>query len=105
MQLLTAELRRRLPALYATEKDDDPLVQAKWFLPGTRWTWYATEFDGDDICFGFVKSGLDDRFDELGYFSIAELEAIAHPLGFRVERHEHWTPTPLSVITKTTEIV
>jgi hypothetical protein len=43
-KLLTNELRARLPKLYATEGQDDPLVQATFFYPDFSWTWYAIEF-------------------------------------------------------------
>jgi len=43
MRLLSDELRARLPQLYSQESSDDPIVYAKFFLPGTGWTWYVTE--------------------------------------------------------------
>lgn len=92
MKLLTEELRRRLPALYSTENDRDPIAQAKFFTPWSNWTWYATEFDGEDSFFGLVD-GLDR---ELGYFSLAELESIQGPAGLTIERDLHFKPTPLS---------
>ena len=33
MKLLTDELRAQLPALYAQEKETDPMVYAKFFTP------------------------------------------------------------------------
>ena len=56
--LLPAELRERIPPLYATEETTDPIVQAKLFTPWTTRTWFVTEFDGQDTCFGLV-SGHD----------------------------------------------
>ena len=44
MELLTNEIRRRLPALYATEHERDPVAQVKFFSPWLNWTWYVTEF-------------------------------------------------------------
>jgi len=55
MKLLTKELREQLPPLYACENDPDPLVRAKFFYPDFSWTWYAIEFDGEDIFFGLVS--------------------------------------------------
>ena len=43
MELLTAELRKRLPPLYAQEKNKDPIVHIKLFTPDSSWTWYVTE--------------------------------------------------------------
>lgn len=85
MQLLTDDLRDRLPALYAQEGELDPVVYAKFFLPGTAWTWYVLEGgpEGDDyLFFGFVV-GLASEF---GYFRLSELEAARSPLGLPVER-------------------
>ena len=43
MELLPAELRAHLPALYAQTHDRDPVVYAKFFTPWTHRTWYVTE--------------------------------------------------------------
>lgn len=82
MKLLTKEIERKLPPLYANEEcaADEVKVIAKFFLPSGRWTWYATEFDGDDTFFGFVVSGFGSDCDELGYFSLSELAALRAPL-------------------------
>jgi hypothetical protein len=93
MQLLTDELRKKLPPLYATEGESDPLVVAKFFLPATEWTWYAIEFDGKDIFFGYVVG----HYPEPGYFSLHELEAVRGPYDLAVER-DHFTPMPLSQV-------
>ena len=105
MRLLTRELRAQLPAIGATERESDPIARVKLFMPATRWTWYLLEFDGDDLLFTFVKSGLDERYDELGYASLAELEGVRGPYGLSVERDIAFTPTRLSEITATKEIV
>jgi|TARA_R110002051_G_scaffold245344_3_gene305105 hypothetical protein len=88
MKLLTKELREKLPFLYTNENEDDPKAIVKFFTPFSNWTWYATEFDGDDTFFGLVD-GLDK---ELGYFSLSELES----LGAKIERDLYFKPTPLS---------
>src|SRR6185369_13690475 len=85
MPLLDEELRARLPPLYAQEAADEPIVYAKFFLPGTGWTWYITEGSpkGDDyLFFGFVV-GQDSEF---GYFLLSELESVHSQLGLSVER-------------------
>jgi len=92
--LLPGELRERIPALYANETSPDPVVHAKLFTPWTSWTWFVTEFDGRDTCFGLV-SGHEV---ELGYFNLDELEAIEGPNGLRIERDLHFEPQPLSKV-------
>ena len=47
-----------------------------------QWTWYAIEFDGADLFFGYVVGHVP----ELGYFSLQELEAARGPLGLPFER-------------------
>lgn len=97
-KLMTAELRKALPPLYANEdKDlDAVVVVAKFFSPygNGRMTWYITEFDGEDTLFGFVSLGMGG--DEWGYMSLSELESLDVP-GFRglqaVERDTSWKPT------------
>lgn len=89
---MTKEIRRRMPALRATEHDKDPLAQVKFFTPWSYWTWYGTEFDGEDLFFGLVY-GFDC---ELGYFSLSELETARGPMGVRIERDLYFKPTPIS---------
>lgn len=94
MKLLTNELRNKIPTLYAQEKSYDPTVYAKFFTPWSNWTWYVTEFDGEDIFFGLV-----DGFDkEFGYFSLQELENVCGPCGLKIERDLHFSPQPLSQV-------
>ena len=85
MQLLDDDLRKRLPPLYAQEAEAEPVVYAKFFMPGTAWSWYVTEGseqEGDFLFFGFVV-GLESEF---GYFLLSELESVTNPLGLHVER-------------------
>lgn len=93
MQLLTKANRERLPALYSQENNPDPTVQVKFFLPGSGWTWYATEFDGEDTFFGLVVG----QETELGYFLLSELQAVrVGRFGFQVERDRYFRPAPVS---------
>ena len=92
MKLLTQELRKKLPPLYATENEKDPIVMVKFFYPDFSWTWYGIEFDGTDTFFGLV-----DGFEvELGYFSLAELLGNRGKLGLPIERDLYFTPCRLS---------
>ena len=95
MKLLTKEILKRLPKLYSQEDIEDPIVQVKYFDPCGSFTWYATEFDGEDIFFGKVVSHLCPE-GELGYFSLSELKSIKRPMGLVIERDLYFTPKPLS---------
>jgi len=94
MQLLTKELRKKLPSLGATQDQENPTATCKFFTPDGSWTWFAFEFDGKDTFFGAVSG---QEF-ELGYFSFSELEQTTGPLGLHIERDLHFKPTPLSKI-------
>jgi len=68
------------------------MAQVKFFTPDSSWTWYATEFDGEDIFFGLVVG----QEVELGYFSLSELLSVRGPLGLPVERDLYFVPKPLN---------
>jgi len=90
--LLPDEIRAQLPPLYSGEAQGlEANALVKFFTPDSSWTWYASEFDGQDTFFGLV-SGLEV---ELGYFSLSELEAVRGPLGLPIERDKFFTPTSL----------
>jgi len=92
MHLLTKAIRRRLPPLYANEEQGtEALAIVKFFTPDSSWTWYASEFDGDDLFFGLAV-GVEP---ELGYFRLSQLQSIRGKLGLPVERDRFYKPTPL----------
>ena len=92
MKLLTAEIRKKLPTLGSQAENMDPTIIVKFFCPWNHWTWFAYEFDGEDIFFGFVKGD----FDEIGSFSLSELESVRGPMGLTIERDVHFRPKLLS---------
>jgi Protein of unknown function (DUF2958) len=104
MELLTPELRAQLPPLYAQDGNPDAFGSAvseriayvKFFIPGGSWTWYASEFDGEDTFFGLVQ-GFEE---ELGYFSLSELENTRDYLMLPIERDLHFQPTPIAQLRK-----
>lgn len=101
MELLTEELRARLPALYSTEGTPamEKHVYAKFFFPMGNWTWFVLEGspEGDNfLFFGYVIG----HEEELGYFSLSELEAI-NIHGLKVERDLYFTEGTLSEVLAT----
>ena len=94
MKLLTKAIRNKIPNLGIQEKVKDQIVHVKFFDPTGSWTWYATEFDGEDTFFGLVK-GFED---EWGYFSLSELQSIKGKFGLGIERDLHFIPTPISKV-------
>jgi hypothetical protein len=92
MELLPGEIRAALPPLYTNEKQGmQAIAPVKYFTPDSGWSWYPTEFDGEDVFFG-LASGFEV---ELGYFSLTELEGVRGPLGLPVERDFYYEPETL----------
>ena len=101
MQLLTEELRKKLPALYAQENEKDPMVYVKFFDPVGSWTWYVTE--GEQRGRDFLFFGLVIGFEaELGYFSLNELKSAKNKVSgiqaMPIERDLYFTPCRLSEV-------
>lgn len=95
MQLLTQAIRNQMPPLYANEDVGlEAPAMVKFFTPDSSWTWYASEFDGEDLFFGLVVG----HAVELGYFRLSELRAVRGPLNLPVERDRSFRPTPLKVL-------
>ena len=93
--LMPDEVRKVLPPLYAQDsKGGKATAYVKYFTPDANWTWYATEFDGEDTFFGLV----DGHCKELGYFSLAELQGVKGALGLPIERDLYWQPKTLDQI-------
>ena len=96
MELIPQEIKNKIPKLYETEEQNDPIAYVKLFLDG--WTWYITELSIDNnICFGYVISPFES---ELGYFSLNEIKSIKGSLGLSVERDISFKPTALTIIRK-----
>lgn len=92
-----ADVRRRTPALYATEATAtaDKVLWVKWFAGS--WTWYAAEVDWDQgLAFGWV----DGAEAEWGYFDLNELEAAGTGLVI-VERDCYWEPCTFAELMRT----
>jgi hypothetical protein len=114
MQLLTEEIKQKLPALYSQDNEKDPLVVCKFFDPTGSWTWYAIEsspvdengyFDTDKEKVDFLFFGLVIGFEpELGYFSLKELtnakQGVKGIQALPIEQDLYFTPCRLSEIKK-----
>jgi hypothetical protein len=84
---------------------DDAIVHAHYFVGSCDW--WVTEYDpDDDLAFGFVNLG-DPGNAELGYISLAELEAVRAPIRLNgrrldavlpVEFDAYWEPVTIGEI-------
>lgn len=83
--LIPDAIMARLIANGAAEVEGDPIPPLKLFNPVGPGRWLITEILGDaDTLFGLCDLG--QGFPELGYVGLDEIEAIALPHGFRIER-------------------
>ena len=93
--LISKEMLDKLPKLYETEDIKDPLCHIRLFTPGANFTWFIIEISIDEnLCYSYVK-GLED---ELGYFSLDEIEDIRGGLNLQVELDTSFKPALLSVV-------
>ena len=100
MKLLTKEILKRFAEVGSQEEKADPIIIAKFFNPTGAGTWYATEYNPErKEFFGWV-SIFGDYNDELGYFSLTELENFKGVFGTGIERDLYFTEKPLSAVKK-----
>jgi hypothetical protein len=97
----TKERLSRIPKLYETENIDvnDTIMHLHFFIGNCDW--YACEFDGTDIFFGFVILNGDIHMSEWSYFSLSELSSIK--IGFveiDCELGEYFKPREAAKIDK-----
>ena len=88
-----------IPRLYETESipTKDKLIYLHFFIGASDW--FITEYDGDDLFFGYAILNGDMENAEWGYISFAELR-MADVGGIEIdcELEEHWPPVPVSEI-------
>lgn len=88
MKLLTQEILNKFKRQGDTSKKnpEDIKIIVKFFNPTGIGNWYATEWRPDaKVFFGYV-SLFNDHNDELGYFSLEELESFTGQFGLGIER-------------------
>lgn len=97
MILIPDDIRARLLANGAAERETDHVPVVKLFNPCGAATWIITEMMADgDTLFGLADLGFG--CPELGYVSLAEIESVTGPLCLGIERDLYFVPRfPLSV--------
>jgi len=97
MKLMTKELYEKIPKLGSTseKKAEDIPIICKFFNPCGSWTWYACEGskEGDDFIFYGLVRGFEN---ELGSFSLNELQSVKVQFGLGIERDLHFGKHMLS---------
>jgi hypothetical protein len=96
--LLTFELRTHLRrnADLSAQREQDHRPVVKFFTPDGSVTWLFTELaPDDDTLFGLCDLGHGEP--EIGYASLAEIQALRGPMRLLVERDRHFrADKPLS---------
>lgn len=76
------------PPIYSQDGLEEKKAHVKFFDPTGSWSWYATEWDRKETCFGYV-TGHDS---EWGYFDLRELAYFRGRMGIGIEVDEHFSP-------------
>ena len=86
----TKEQRDKIPRLYETEKVPlkEKLIWLHFFIGGCDW--YVTEYDGEDLFWGYAILNGDLEMAEWGYISFEELKRIKIPPGFEIDCEKDW---------------
>ena len=95
----TEEQLAAVPRLYETEHVDlkDKLIHLHFFIGGCDW--YAVEFDGRDLFWGFTILNDDFVNAEWDYFSFNELKSIK-AYGVEIECDLYWKISPACEVEK-----
>ena len=98
----TATRLARLPRLYQTENTpiDETLIHLHFFIGNCDW--FISEFDGEDLFFGFAVLNGDWDCAEWGYVSFNELRNIRvhRVLHVDCELEKYWRVRPFSEVVK-----
>lgn len=94
-KLLTKELEADF-ARVGDQDIEDPIVIVKFFYPAGCATWLATSYDPETRQFFGYVSLHNDHCNELGYFSLDELQNFKGQFGLGIERDMHFKQKPLS---------
>ena len=103
MKLLTKEIRKKLPQLYAQDgKGGKAVVYCKMFTPDSQFTWWILEGspiidDGVEVDFQFFAL-VEGHCRELGYVNLSQLQSVKGPMGLPIERDLYWQPKTLEEI-------
>jgi hypothetical protein len=74
---------------------EEAIAHVKLFATGGRFSYFVTEFDGDDRLFGYCISPLGRDCDEFGYQSLSELQNLRVGMVV-IERDLSFRPCPIA---------
>jgi len=90
MKLMTEELKQRFEEVGDQHAVDDPLVIARFFVPGGTLRWHAVEYYPEtNSCYAYI-TGIPwhdgTMHEEWSYVSIEKLERMELPALLTIER-------------------
>ena len=90
----------KLPKLYETEGTPlkDKMIYFHFFIGGCDW--YISEYDGEDLFFGFAILNNDMQNAEWGYISFRELKEIKVNGWCEIDNDLHWEIKKASEVPK-----
>ncbi len=91
----------QIPRIYETESTEtkDKLIYLHFFIAGCDW--YISEYDGEDLFFGYTILNGDTQNAEWGYISFNELKSVCiNSIEIDCESEEYWRIRPASEIDK-----
>ncbi len=93
----TKEQLAKLPEIYETEniKIPDKIIYLHFFIGGSDW--FISEYDGEDLFFGYAVLNGDYEMAEWGYISFSELCGLKIQW-LEVDNDLHWNPKKFSEI-------
>lgn len=101
MQLIPSDLQVRIPKLYRTRREVDPIVWVKFCSPFFSWRWYIIECETVErltIFYGWMIHSATER----GRFIRSDLASMRAYFGITIARDLHFIPCRLSDV-QTTE--
>ena len=80
----------KIPKLYETEDVPlkEKLIYLHFFIGGCDW--YISEYDEEDLFWGYAILNGDLEMAEWGYLSFEELKTIKIPPGFEIDCDQYW---------------
>lgn len=97
MELLSSELREKIPKLYRTREEADPMAWVKFFSPFFNWRWYIIECETIDrltIFYGWMVHTNEPQ----GRFIRTDLASMRAYFGIVIERDPDFVPCRLSAV-------
>src|SRR5690242_18052620 len=97
MEPLSDKLRDKIPPLYRTRAEADPMVWVRFFSPVLNWRWYVIEAEQVDrvlIFYGWMAHAAEPA----GRLIRSDLASMRAYFGIVIERDTDFVPCPLSQV-------